>query len=44
MPVESRSYYVVLGVPRDESSAGIRAAYRDLVYLRMRLRVAGDSE
>jgi molecular chaperone DnaJ len=31
MPVESRSYYVVLGVPRDESSAGIRAAYRDLV-------------
>jgi molecular chaperone DnaJ len=31
MPFEWKSYYVVLGVPRDESVAGIRAAYRELV-------------
>ena len=27
----ARNYYVVLGVPRSESDAGIRAAFRDLV-------------
>jgi len=27
----TRNYYLVLGVPRGESNAGIRAAFRDLV-------------
>ena len=29
--MEKKSYYVVLGVSRTETTSGIRAAYRDLV-------------
>ena len=39
--MEKKTYYMVLGVSRTESPAGIRAAYRDLVR-RLHPDVAGD--
>jgi DnaJ-class molecular chaperone len=39
----AKNYYVVLGVPRDESSAGIRSAYHELAR-RMHPDTAGPAD